>query len=148
MAGCYEQNRKATSDKAELPNCYILLVEDCSESNRLVKHLLEKAGARVNVAVNGQIAVDMVQGADDAGLPYDLILMDMHLPVLNGYEATRRLRADGQTLPIIALTAYVMPGDREKCLQAGCSDYTMKPVDRALLIEKIRAAQKNGPVRD
>lgn len=112
----------------------ILLVEDGMDNQRLIKLILERAGAKVEVANNGQMACDAL--IHDAKT-FDVVLMDMQMPVMDGYTATRTLRKTGVDAPIIALTAHAMSGAREQCLEAGCDDYTTKPVKRQVLLELI-----------
>ena len=96
--------------------------------------ILSKAGFQVTVAENGQVACDKALAAFSEGKPYDMILMDMQMPVLEGCEATRRLRAAGYARPIVALTAHATVEDRRKCLDAGCDFYVTKPINRAELL--------------
>jgi len=115
----------------------VLFAEDGEDNRRLVSYLLSKRGVTVDMAVHGRDAVEMVSRAIEAGQPYDLILMDMQMPVMDGYEATRLLRARGYCGPIVALTAHAMSGDREKCLAAGCDDYLTKPISKSDFFPKI-----------
>jgi PAS domain S-box-containing protein len=111
----------------------ILLVEDGADNQRLLGMQLTDAGARVTGALDGRIAVDLATEQH-----FDLILMDMQMPVMDGYAATIELRRRGLTIPIIALTAHAMAEDREKCLAAGCSGYLSKPVDEQELLKTVR----------
>jgi CheY-like chemotaxis protein len=126
----------------------VLLAEDGKDNQRLIAFLLGKAGAEVTLAENGQIAHDLALAAQDAGTPFHVILMDMQMPVMDGYEATRRLRDAGYAGSIIALTAHAMSTDRDKCLQSGCDEYLAKPVQRHMLISLVgeyATAKTTGP---
>ncbi len=116
----------------------ILLAEDGPDNRRLISYLLCKAGAEVTLAEDGEQAVRLTLAADAEGLPFDLILMDMIMPGMDGMQATRALREAGLTLPIIALTANAMSGVRQQCLAAGCDDFATKPIDRSTLLTIIR----------
>ena len=120
-------DRAAGGENAALQG-RLLLAEDDPDLQRLVRLILRKMNLEIDVAGNGLVACDMAEKSSAEGRPYDLILMDIQMPDMNGYEATRRLRERGWRGPIVALTAHAMTGDREKCLAAGCDDYVAKPV--------------------
>ena len=115
----------------------ILVADDRRDVWRVVEHFLQKAGFEAVIASNGQEAIEAIDSATRDNLPFDAVLMDMQMPVLTGYEAVRELRSNGFSQPIIALTASAMKGDREKCLDAGCDDYLTKPIDGAILLDKV-----------
>lgn len=115
----------------------ILLAEDGRDNQVLIAFFLRSAGADVQIAENGRIAVEQALAAELQGIPFAAILMDMQMPVLDGYSATRELREQGFQRPIIALTANAMAEDRTKCLESGCSDYTSKPIKREALINLV-----------
>jgi PAS domain S-box-containing protein len=124
--------------------CRILFVEDGPDNQRLIAYLLEKAGAEVTVAENGQVGLTCALASRDRAEPFDVILMDMQMPIMDGYEATRRLREQGWTGPIIALTAHAMKESRDECLEAGCDDYLTKPIDRQALVQTVAAQAARG----
>jgi CheY-like chemotaxis protein len=120
----------------------ILIVEDNEMNRDMLSRRLERRGFEVVVAVDGAEGV----AKSKTELP-DIVLMDMSLPVMNGWEATRAIKADATTssVPVIALTAHSMPGDREKAMEAGCSDYDVKPVEMPRLLEKMAALGVSVP---
>jgi CheY-like chemotaxis protein len=122
----------------------ILYVEDNEDNIYVVKNRFARAGYTVLVATDGEQGVAMAAAEQP-----DLILMDLRLPVLDGWEATRRIKEQPETrhIPVIALTAHAMTGDREKALAAGCDDFDTKPVEMPRLLEKVRALlpKKDSP---
>lgn len=131
----------------------MLIVDDSIVNRKLISLVLRGAGAEYDGAENGQQACDMVIGKDD----WDVILLDMQMPVMDGYTAASRMREAGVTIPIIALTAHAMKGDRERCIEAGCTDFQTKPIDSDLLLkalceirgtEQLENHQSNTPPRD
>jgi two-component system, cell cycle response regulator DivK len=117
----------------------ILLVEDNDMNRDMLSRRLVRNGYEVLLAMDGQQGIDMALSERP-----DLILMDMSLPVIDGWEATRRIKSNDATrqIPVIALTAHAMAGDREKTMEAGCDDYDTKPVEISRLVRKIAALLK------
>ncbi|MVF14253.1 response regulator [Ketobacter sp. MCCC 1A13808] len=122
---------------AQQINARILIADDLPDLRQLLGHLIENTGAQVIFAINGQDAINQVRQAQQLKSPFDLILMDVQMPVMGGLEATQILRKEGFTGPILALTAATMRGERERCLAAGYSDHLSKPVDESQLMERI-----------
>ena len=120
----------------------ILLVEDNEMNRDMLSRRLQRKGYEVVIATDGEQAVAMAASESPA-----LILMDMSLPVFDGWEATRRIKTATETknIPVIALTAHAMAGDREKSLEAGCDDYDTKPIELTRLLEKMEALLNRNP---
>jgi two-component system CheB/CheR fusion protein len=138
-----EHRQEAITDwfsaNQKLAGVRVLLVEDGPDNQALMSHFLGASGAIVELAANGAEAVQKAQ----AGI-HDLVLMDIQMPILDGYEATRVLKKAGYKTPVVALTAHAMRGEREKCLAAGCVDYIPKPVKPRVLIEVVARLSKKG----
>ncbi len=122
----------------DLRQASILVAEDGPDNQRLIQHILTRANARVSIVENGMQAIQSAEQAEQQGTPFDLVLMDMQMPELDGYAATAKLRSQGYRRPIVALTAHAMMGDRERCLSAGCDDFAVKPIDRERLFAIIQ----------
>jgi signal transduction histidine kinase len=132
---------------ANPPNipCRILLADDGQDNQRLLSFVLQKAGAEVTVVGDGKLAVDAALAAKGAGKPFDVILMDMQMPVLDGYSATALLRQSGYDGAIVAVTAHAMADDRQRCLDSGCDRFASKPFDRAALVQTIHELLVSKP---
>ncbi|MBN1588200.1 MAG: PAS domain S-box protein [Pirellulales bacterium] len=135
------ETTSAQSPRADTTNVQlagrVLLAEDGRDNQKLIEFVLHKAGAEVEIAENGLVACQKATAAAQAGSPFDVILMDMQMPELDGYAAAARLRREGITQPIIALTAHAMADDRQKCVAAGCDDFATKPIQRADLLALV-----------
>jgi signal transduction histidine kinase/ActR/RegA family two-component response regulator/HPt (histidine-containing phosphotransfer) domain-containing protein len=130
-------------DRPSLAHLRVLLVEDGETNRRLIASILRRDGAEVVTAENGRIGIDKALAE-----PFDAILMDMQMPVLDGFQATRQLRLQGMDAPIIALTAHILQDELDQCRQAGCSARLSKPIDVPLLLQTIRSvlpAEKKSP---
>ena len=122
----------------------VLLVEDVELNQRLLAAILRRAGATVDLADDGRMGLELALAAERRGEPFDLVLMDMQMPVMDGYESAHALRAAGFTRPILALTAHAMSTDRERCIAAGCTDYETKPIQRERLLATCRRLVGEG----
>ncbi len=129
--------------------CRILVTDDNRDNQRLIADALEEAGAQVEIADDGAAAVNAVRMVAERGSPFEVVVMDMQMPTLDGYDAARQLRELSYEGVVIAVTAHAMPGDRRRCLDAGCDDYLSKPIDRARLVEMIayHAGRRDRPGR-
>jgi len=137
-----------------LEGLHLLLVEDGTDNQRLIDFVLRKLGAQVTIAGDGLEALALFgirsdedesdRPAPDVDVPYDLVLTDIQMPRLDGYALASLLRASGCRIPIVALTAHAMSGERERCLEAGCDGYATKPIDRAELLSVIRGAMHHA----
>ncbi|MCB9465103.1 MAG: response regulator [Candidatus Eisenbacteria bacterium] len=114
----------------------VLYAEDGPLNQKLIAGILSRVGARVDLAENGEVALKRIHSATE---PYDLLITDIQMPVMDGYELARTLRSEGVQIPILALTAHAMPEDRARCLESGCDAYLSKPVDRAALLRNCNA---------
>jgi CheY-like chemotaxis protein len=115
----------------------LLLAEDHDANRQVITLRLSGIGAEVVAARNGKEALERVRDAAEEGRPFDAVIMDMEMPVLDGYEAVRQLRAGGFTGPIMAVTAYAMTKDRDECLRMGCDDHISKPIDWDRFLRKL-----------
>ena len=133
------------SPRIDLSGVRILLAEDGVDNREILTAYLTGAGATVAVAENGREAVEQAIKADEAGQPFVAVLMDMQMPVMDGYSATSELRRRGYGGPIVALTANAMLEDRARCMSAGCDDYMSKPIDQRVLLSAIARFTSGGP---
>ncbi len=132
--------RRAAPEASAAPPCgplRVLVAEDSPDNQRLIRLILQKAGADVSLVPDGRTALHAALAAWREGRPFDVVLTDIQMPGIDGYALTERLRAEGYRGRIIALTANVMRGEREKCLAAGFDDYLSKPIDRAELLRLV-----------
>jgi CheY-like chemotaxis protein len=118
----------------------VLLAEDDPDNRIIISTWLRRMGANVDIAENGRAAVESAVATLTEGAPYDLVLMDMQMPELDGYGATAQLRSCGFRGLVVAFTAHAMDRDRDECLALGCDDYLAKPIDRARLREVVAKA--------
>ncbi len=134
-----DQDARAQTPDDALAGRRILLIEDGEDNRRLIVHFLTKVGATVETAENGKDGSDMADVSHRANRGYDLILCDIQMPIMDGYEAIARIRNAGIGTPVVALTAHAMGEHRDKCLASGFTDFLTKPIDRAGLIETCAA---------
>ena len=145
-AGIPETGAVVASEKVTVQvDATVLLAEDGPDNQVLIAKHLTRAGITVTVVDNGELALQKAMAAAMAGRPYDVVLMDMQMPVMDGYAATSELRRKGYRGPIVALTAHAMAGDRERCIAAGCTDYLTKPIARKKLIDAVSEHAKKAP---
>jgi CheY-like chemotaxis protein len=146
LPGAPSETSGSDTAAPDLAGARILLAEDGRDNQRLISMLFKRAGAEVTVAPNGRLAVEALCDDGDIGkplrspCPFDVVLLDMQMPEMDGYVAAATLRKKGFRQSLIALTANALGGDRDRCLAAGCDDYVRKPVDRAALFAACKRA--------
>lgn len=138
VATTQQAEHQKEKKKIDLEGMRVLLVEDGLDNQRLIAFLLRQAGAEVEIAENGKLGLECGLRAKENDQPFDAILMDMQMPIMDGYTATSELRSAGYTGKIIALTAHAMTGDSNRCLEAGCDAYATKPIEKQKLLELIK----------
>ena len=129
--------KPAVAAKNQLQNARILVADDNEANRHLMSLRLRKHGAEVVLAADGKEALDHVRESHEQNLEIDAVVMDMQMPVLDGYDAVRELRGGGFTKPIIAVTAYAMSEDREECLAIGCDEFVSKPIEWERFLSKL-----------
>jgi signal transduction histidine kinase/ActR/RegA family two-component response regulator len=141
-----QRSTKRGKDVPEDPlRARVLLAEDGRDNRLLISTILRRAGAEVAMVEDGCAAVEAVAAAAAGGRPFDLVVMDLQMPKMDGYEATARLRAEGCAVPILALTADALAGTRQRCLDVGCDAYASKPIDRRALVHAVRNLLESVP---
>jgi PAS domain S-box-containing protein len=138
------QNGHATRERLD---CRVLIVDDQPEVRYLVQNAIKEFGGETILASNGHEALEAIEHAERTGRTINVVIMDMQMPVMDGYQATSKLRSSGCRAQIIAVTAHAMQGDRERCLDVGCDEYVSKPIDFRKLMTLIRRYAKDQPMR-
>jgi len=131
-----------TEKGTELEGHHVLIAEDGKDNQRLLDFLLKRSGAKFTIVDNGKLAVSAALTAQRSGHPFDYILMDVQMPVMDGNQATRKLREEGYTGAIIALTAHALPRDREECIASGCDEFITKPIDKSSFIKTLQSVHR------
>ena len=130
----------------ELSGHKVLVAEDLKDNQRLMQFLLSRSGADFTIVENGKLAVEAILEANREGAPFDYVLMDVQMPVMNGNQATRELRSQGYKGVIIALTAHALPRDHDECIEAGCDQFITKPIDKTEFIHTLQQVYRDCPV--
>ena len=139
---------KESAGPASFVGRRILIVDDNPDNREVLKFLLAESGCAADTAENGALGVKLALEAGRSGQPYDIILMDMNMPVMDGFEATRRIVAEGVESPVLALTAVAMADDEGRCREAGCVGYVAKPVVPSAFFATILSHLRAGPTAD